>query len=69
MLKKIKCIALLAVCILLQSCATSTPPSNDLALIACPKLTPPIDDSFEQTTLKLIEIVGIYKKCRAVVIK
>ena len=65
MLRKIQCTALLAVCILLMSCATSIQPSNDLAVVSCPVLTPPYDNSFEATTLKLIEVVGIYKRCRA----
>lgn len=65
MSRKIQCTALLAVCILLTACGTLTPPSNDLAVVSCPALTPPYDNSFEATTLKLIEVVGIYKRCRA----
>jgi len=41
------------------------PPSNDLSVISCPVLVPPYDNSFEATTLKLVEVVGIYRKCRA----
>lgn len=64
MLRKIQCTALLAACILLTACATLQPPSSELAVVSCPVLMPPYDNSFEATTLKLIEVVGIYKRCR-----
>lgn len=31
----------------------------------CPELTPLTDDSFGATTLKLLEVIGIYRECRA----
>jgi hypothetical protein len=65
MLRAIQSIVLLLVSMTLTACAVLTPPSNDLAVVSCPVLTPPYDNSFEATTLKLIEVVGIYRKCRA----
>jgi hypothetical protein len=32
---------------------------------SCPELTPLADPSFGSTTLKLIEVAGIYRECRA----
>lgn len=32
--------------------------------VSCPELTPLNDDSFGATTLKLIEVSGIYYRCR-----
>jgi hypothetical protein len=32
--------------------------------VACPPLTPLVDDTFGATTLKLIEVAGQYRKCR-----
>lgn len=34
-------------------------------MAACPELTPLAGDSFGETTLKLIELAGIYHRCRA----
>jgi hypothetical protein len=65
MLREIQFIVMLLVSMTLTACATSMPPSNDLAVVSCPVLTPPYDNSFEATTLKLVEVVGIYRKCRA----
>lgn len=32
---------------------------------SCPKQLPPlVDDTFEATTLKLVEVAGIYHACR-----
>jgi len=31
----------------------------------CPELTPLADDSFGATKIKLVEVAGIYYKCRA----
>lgn len=53
---------------ILTGCATSTPRSpdkiNPLVKANCPKLTPLVDDSFGATTLKLVEVAGIYYRCR-----
>ena len=54
--------------LLLAAC--STQPSrtdhrpNPLLTASCPDLTPLADDSFGGTTLKLIEVAGIYYRCR-----
>lgn len=32
---------------------------------SCPPLTPLSDDTFGATTLKLVEVAGIYAECRA----
>ena len=42
----------------------SRPPANPLIAASCPDLTPLTDDSFGATTLKLIEVAGIYYRCR-----
>lgn len=34
-------------------------------IAACPELTPLAGDSFGETTLKLLEISGLYYQCRA----
>jgi hypothetical protein len=34
-------------------------------IASCPELTPLAGDSFGETTLKLIEVAGIYHRCRA----
>lgn len=51
----------------LQACSTtSTPPSaNPLIEASCPPLTPLDDPSFGATTRKLVEVAGIYYRCRA----
>lgn len=55
----------------LTACATSTQPSPEkpgpspLVVASCPKLTPLLGPTFAETTLKLIEIAGLYRECRA----
>ena len=55
--------------IALTGCAGSMPPSpggpTALAVASCPPLTPLAEDSFGATTVKLIEVAGIYHRCRA----
>lgn len=55
--------------ILMSACSTSMPPSQVgpslLVVASCPPLTPLSDDSFGATTLKLVEVSGIYYQCRA----
>jgi hypothetical protein len=53
----------------LTGCNWSIRPSpgaqpNPLIVANCPELTPLTDDSFGATTLKLIEVSGIYYRCR-----
>ena len=43
----------------------SHPEPNPLLKASCPDLTPMTDDSFGATTLKLIEVSGIYYRCRS----
>lgn len=55
---------------MLTGCGTlSTRPSADgpspLVQASCPQLTPLSDDTFAATSLKLIEVAGIYHECRA----
>ena len=57
---------------LLTACATSTTPfgtsslqPSPLVVSNCPDLTPLDDDSFGATKIKLVEVAGIYYKCRA----
>jgi|GEM_PF-3136762 len=38
---------------------------SPLFLASCPDLTELSDDSFGATTLKLVEVAGIYYTCRA----
>ena len=40
------------------------PKPNPLITANCPDLTPLSDDSFGATSLKLIEVAGIYYRCR-----
>lgn len=59
------------------ACSTpSTTPSRDvLALdqvvvsLQCPRLAPLDDPSFGATTLKLIEVAGVYNACRCAALK
>jgi len=51
-------------------CSASMPPSqasspSPLVVVSCPPLTPLADPSFGATTLKLIEVAGQYRECRA----
>jgi len=38
---------------------------SPLVVASCPPLTPLADPSFGATTLKLIEVAGQYRECRA----
>lgn len=52
---------------ILTSCGTTSKvsrPQCPLVLANCPELVPPTDDSFGATTLKAIEVNGIYYRCR-----
>ena len=64
---KYLCIAIAATT--LSGCSSLTPrlppAPNPLLTVSCPDLTPLADDSFGATTLKLIEVAGIYYRCRA----
>lgn len=57
--------------IVLSSCSASMPPSlasesrKVLLVVACPELTPLSDPSFGATTLKLMQVAGQYRECRA----
>lgn len=57
--------------ILLSSCSASMPRSpapagpSPLVVASCPELTPLDDPSFGATTLKLTEVAGQYRECRA----
>lgn len=55
---------------LLTLCGCSTMPSpapkvDPLVVASCPPLTPLADDSFGATFNKLVEVAGIYRRCRA----
>ena len=60
-----------ASCVFLTACGLSTTPllagPNPLVVAACPPLSPlaPEQDTFGDTTLKLVEVAGQYRKCRA----
>jgi hypothetical protein len=41
------------------------PPAAPLVVASCPELTPLAGDSFGATTIKLLEVVGMYWQCRA----
>lgn len=60
--------------ILLAGCGASTmplqaPKADPLVVANCPPLAPLQDDSFGATTAKLVEVAGIYHKCRAAALK
>lgn len=67
-----RCTAILSAAIVLSSCSGSMPRSpagpSPLVVASCPPLTPLIDASFGATTTKLLEVVGIYRECRAAAI-
>lgn len=52
----------------LTGCAISTKHSpagpDPLVVALCPELTPLTDDTFGGTTMKLLEVAGIYHECR-----
>ena len=54
---------------LLAGCATSTKPSpapdQSQVLAACPLLTPLADDTMGAVVLKLQQVAGQYRECRA----
>lgn len=60
---------------LLVGCARSTMPlqapgPDPLVVANCPKQLPTLqDDSFGATTAMLVELAGIYHKCRAAAVK
>jgi hypothetical protein len=45
------------------------PKADPLVVANCPPLAPLQDDSFGATTAKLVEVAGIYHKCRAAALK
>ena len=66
-----RCTAALSAAIALSSCSASMPRSpapvgpSPLTVAACPELTQLNDPSFGATTMKLIEVAGQYRECRA----
>ena len=64
-----KRLSILAASIPLMACNPLMPPlpaePSPLVIASCPSLTPLADDSFGATSLKLIEVAGQYRKCRA----
>ena len=64
-MKPLKSLCIATVAMSLTACATSTPPSvSPLVQAMCPPLTPLDDPSFGATTRKLVEVAGIYHRCR-----
>ncbi len=65
--EKFLCIAIASMT--LTGCGSSTklsrPEPNPLLTVSCPELTPLTDASFGATTIKLIEVAGLYYRCRA----
>lgn len=62
--------AMLGAVMMLTACSASMPRSpapgpSPLAVASCPDLTPLADSSFAATTLKLVEVAGQYRECRA----
>lgn len=63
-----KLAAILLLPLLLAGCPGSVKPDpgNPVAVSSCPERLPPlVDDSFGATVGKLVEVSGIYFKCRA----
>lgn len=67
-----KFLSTVIVCSLLTACGWSTKPSPHLtpaqaAFIKanCPDLTPLNDPSFGAANLKIVEVAGVYYRCRA----
>ena len=51
--------------VILAGCVTAPKqPGNPLLAVACPDLTPPVDDSFGATTRALLQVSGQYYACR-----
>ena len=66
---KFLCTVSVAMILGLTGCSTMPwhrePPKPTPQIVAnCPPLTPLADDSFGSTALKLIEVAGIYYRCR-----
>lgn len=59
-------------CLLLVGCVTTgdkLDQGNPVAIAACPKVLPALTgDTFGDTANKLVEVAGIYFKCRAAAI-
>ena len=58
----------LLICLLLTGCATPVKldAGNPVAVASCPERLPAlVDDTFGATVNKLVEVAGIYHKCRA----
>lgn len=59
--------------IAMSACTPSTLRSkaspSALVVASCPMLTPLADDTFAATTLKLVEVAGIYYECREAALK
>lgn len=46
--------------------STKPLPDRNLLQLACPEnLGPLADDSFGSTSVKLLEVIGVYRQCRA----
>jgi hypothetical protein len=67
-MKSFMMFSIASACIALTGCSSLTrrspTPPSPLVSASCPDLTPLIDDSFGSTTLKLVEVAGIYYQCR-----
>lgn len=64
--------AILAASTMLTACGASMqlspaepPGPKPLVVASCPELVPLNDPGFGATTLKLIEVAGVYRECRA----
>ena len=73
MLSKSRFTATLLAVTMLTACGALTKPlpapgPSPLVVASCPSLTPLSDSSFAATTLKLVEVAGLYLECRAAAI-
>lgn len=58
---------LLLLCCMLTACSAPVKPDagNPVAVASCPERLPSlVDDTFGATVNKLVEVAGIYHKCR-----
>jgi len=58
----------LMLCLMLTACSVPVKldAGNPVAVSSCPERLPPlVDDTFGATVNKLVEVTGIYHKCRA----
>lgn len=67
----VRLLALAAVSVALSACSlpVKLDAGNPIAVASCPATLPLLtDDSFGATVTKLVEVAGIYHKCRAAAI-